>query len=619
MDPIDFTEVFHTLAQPLAICDPSGLVLTINPAARRVLGLKGAAPVRLCIDERETLSAMQRAPQAGAPLEFFMADVPLQGATTPACSVLLAPLESGRFRVTFIEDAPAKGAPSVRLLRALSAVTEHAAIFDDPLELLTLFGSCLLDVFPEYAWRMELVGAEQLLAAHEVPFEQDLARGGVEKIAPGGARRVVRGERLWAASKSGERVWSEVGDEVMAGVQIETRRSRGLSDAESEALALFMNFFGFISHRYLLRDPLLPVRHDVFGTILEQLEAGVALCDRRRIVRSANEALARMLGLATEEIPGQDVIELFPEPARAQLRRAAAAVMGAGESASLDLRDVQGRSVTLRVAPVARDGEGGSEAKESPGGFWLIAQPSEQSLRVLEDEFARAEQLMQLGELASGVAHELKNPLTSIMNYADYLLQKYRDQLFEKRDSERLVRIIEGVERMDLFIRDLVTLARPQGQDAPAIHQDIHQVIRHAHMLCEVCIEEHRVRVVESFAATRAEVLGVQGQLVQVFVNLMTNAAVAMPEQGGTITLGTSVQQQWLVCEVSDDGQGIDAATLERVFEPFFTTRKATGGSGLGLSLVRALVERHGGRITLESVEGEGSVARIFLPLLPAA
>ena len=253
------------------------------------------------------------------------------------------------------------------------------------------------------------------------------------------------------------------------------------------------------------------------------------------------------------------------------------------------------------------------------GGFWVIAQPSAASLRALEEEFMRAEQLMQLGQLASGVAHELKNPLTSILNYADYLLQKYRDQFFEKRDSERLMRIIEGVERMDHFIRDLVTLAKPHNQDMPPERVDIHTVMRRAIMLCEVIVEQHGVRITESFAATRSDVLAVDGQLVQVFVNLITNAASAMPEEGGSIELMTSVSGESIVCAVIDDGAGMDKSTAERIFEPFFTTRKSTGGSGLGLPLVRALVERHGGTVELQSALGQGTTFRIILPLLPSA
>ena len=157
------------------------------------------------------------------------------------------------------------------------------------------------------------------------------------------------------------------------------------------------------------------------------------------------------------------------------------------------------------------------------------------------------------------------------------------------------------------------------GGDTPPERVDAHAMMRSAIMLCEVIIEQHNVRVVESFAATRSEVLAVDSQLVQIFVNLLSNAASAMPDDGGVIELMTSVRGDNIVCAVIDNGAGIDEATAAHIFEPFFTTRKTTGGSGLGLPLVRALVERHGGNVEFESVLGEGTTFRIVLPLLPSA
>ncbi|MEC9441903.1 MAG: ATP-binding protein [Myxococcota bacterium] len=610
---VSFGEIFASLPQPLAVCDPDGVVLVANKAARRFLGAETIDGVSLGISDRDTFSSMKVNPRGGA-MEFYMADVPVEGAGQDSVSVSVTPLDFGGYRVTFIEDGAAKGSPSVRLLRALSEVTEHAAIFDDPLELLTLFGSCVSEVFPDYAWRLELRRQQELLGAHEFPYNLDPGRGAVDQILAG-AGKPEEQELLWRASRTGFVIWSRAGESLRAGLQVETTRSRGLTDAEVEALEIFMNFFSFICQRYLASDE---PNIEVLGPILEQLEAGVALCDRRRVVRSCNEAFARMVQAPTEEIAGQDVIAFFDAELHAKLRSSAAAAMSGAHPEPLTLSTgEQGRAITLRITPVGEGDPG--EGDHSMGGFWVIAQPSAASLRALEEEFMRAEQLMQLGQLASGVAHELKNPLTSILNYADYLLQKYRDQFFEKRDSERLMRIIEGVERMDHFIRDLVTLAKPHNQDMPPERVDIHTVMRRAIMLCEVIVEQHGVRITESFAATRSDVLAVDGQLVQVFVNLITNAASAMPEEGGSIELMTSVSGESIVCAVIDDGAGMDKSTAERIFEPFFTTRKSTGGSGLGLPLVRALVERHGGTVELQSALGQGTTFRIILPLLPSA
>lgn len=613
-DPrVDLGEVFASLPQPLAVCDPDGAMLMANASAHRFLGIEAIEGVSLGISDRDTFSSMKIDPRGGG-MEFYMADVPVRGAGVDSVSVSVTPLDFGGYRVAFIETLAGKGSPSVRLLRALSEVTEHAAIFDDPLELLTLFGSCISEVFADYAWRLELRRQQELIGAHEFPFMHDPGRGAVDQITAS-AGRPEPSELLWRASRSGYVIWTRPSEGLRAGLQVESSKPRGLTEAEVEALEIFMNFFSFICHRYLAQDePTI----EVLGPILEQLEAGVALCDRRRVVRSCNDAFARMVQAPTEEIAGQDVITFFDAELHARLRASAASAMSGAHPEPITLSTgEQGRAIVLRVTPVGEGDPGDRE--HSMGGFWVIAQPSAASLRALEEEFMRAEQLMQLGQLASGVAHELKNPLTSILNYADYLLQKYRDQFFEKRDSERLMRIIEGVERMDHFIRDLVTLAKPHNQDTPPERVDAHAMMRSAIMLCEVIIEQHNVRVVESFAATRSEVLAVDSQLVQIFVNLLSNAASAMPDDGGVIELMTSVRGDNIVCAVIDNGAGIDEATAAHIFEPFFTTRKTTGGSGLGLPLVRALVERHGGNVEFESVLGEGTTFRIVLPLLPSA
>jgi len=222
--------------------------------------------------------------------------------------------------------------------------------------------------------------------------------------------------------------------------------------------------------------------------------------------------------------------------------------------------------------------------------------------------------MMHLGQLATGVAHELKNPLTSIVNYADYLLQKYQEDLFEARDSERLERIIEGAERMDRFIRDLVQLARP-ASDGGAERVNVHDVVREAVALSEVTLTQHGAHVSMSLEAELSHVFGSRNQLVQVFVNLLTNAALAMPEQGGHVSVRSWTQGQTWWVKVADTGSGIEPEHLEHVFEPFYTTRRGSGGSGLGLLLVRAIAERHGGSARVSSDVGEGTVFTLDLPL----
>jgi len=271
-----------------------------------------------------------------------------------------------------------------------------------------------------------------------------------------------------------------------------------------------------------------------------------------------------------------------------------------------------GELVQVRIRPIS-PGEG--PQRRPMRGLVVVVQPSQSSIEELKRRFARAEELMSLGQLAAGVAHELKNPLTSILNYADYLLRKYRGQLFDPRDGERLQHIIEGVERIDRFVRDLLNLAGTDGATLEEV--ELHRCIRSAVGLCEVPLETHQVEVRLELVDEGVAILGHVGGLQQIFVNLIANAARAMDAPGGIIVLRTRLEGHEAVVEVCDNACGMPPSVLERVFEPFYTTSTNGSGSGLGLSLVGRIVEQHGGTVSVQSEEGEGTTFTVRLPVLP--
>jgi signal transduction histidine kinase len=215
-----------------------------------------------------------------------------------------------------------------------------------------------------------------------------------------------------------------------------------------------------------------------------------------------------------------------------------------------------------------------------------------------------AEHLLNIGQLASGVAHELKNPLTAILNYADYLLRKYEDQFFEERDRDRLRRIISGVEHIDGFIQDLLVLARPEEDETEGV--DLQNVLQESLMYCEATLTRYMANV-KVQVEPGLRIAGSRAQLKQVFTNLISNAARALPEQGGPIYLRAHSEGDTVICEVEDGGKGMSGETLERIFEPFYTTRDGDGGTGLGLAIVDNIVRRHQGKIEVLSRLGHGT------------
>jgi two-component system NtrC family sensor kinase len=232
----------------------------------------------------------------------------------------------------------------------------------------------------------------------------------------------------------------------------------------------------------------------------------------------------------------------------------------------------------------------------------------------LDERMAHADKLATFGQIAAGVVHELNNPLTSIVAYSDYLIRRTPVGA-DVADIERLRRISEAANRMLRFTRDLVSYARPSSGAAQTII--LHDVIDRAIAFCEHVLAASSVRVERQYSQDVRTMVGVTEQLVQVFVNLLTNACQAAPERSGQVTVTTrfepgSARPVFVVVE--DNGGGIAAEHLPHVFAPFFTTKGDKQGTGLGLSIVRSIVESHGGTIHVESSPGSGARFVLELP-----
>jgi signal transduction histidine kinase len=244
---------------------------------------------------------------------------------------------------------------------------------------------------------------------------------------------------------------------------------------------------------------------------------------------------------------------------------------------------------------------------------------SQHDARALEARLIQADKLATFGQLAAGVVHELNNPLTSIVAYSDYLIRKAvapatNASLGDADDVERLRRISESANRMLRFTRDLVSYARPSNAaPAPVV---LHGVVDQAIAFCEHVLAGASVGVERRYGGDVLAVRGVSEHLVQVFVNLLTNASQAAAPGGGHVIVTTSLDPatRRVRVVVEDDGTGIAAEHLGQVFLPFFTTKGDRQGTGLGLSIVKSIVESHDGSIAVESDPGKSTRFVLELP-----
>jgi signal transduction histidine kinase len=237
----------------------------------------------------------------------------------------------------------------------------------------------------------------------------------------------------------------------------------------------------------------------------------------------------------------------------------------------------------------------------------------------LQRQIIQAEKLATLGQLAAGVVHEINNPLTSVTVYAEYLLRKLERAgsaglgVLEPADIDKLRKILEGAARILNLSRSLVRYGRPDEEAAELL--SLSDVARQAAVFCEHIIERHKVKLELALAPALPPLLGVRAQLQQVCINLVTNAAHALPAEGGQVRIATRSGTGTVILEVADAGRGIPRADLERIFEPFFTTKTDGQGTGLGLSIVQRIVERHQGQVEVESTPGQGTRFVITLPV----
>jgi signal transduction histidine kinase len=227
----------------------------------------------------------------------------------------------------------------------------------------------------------------------------------------------------------------------------------------------------------------------------------------------------------------------------------------------------------------------------------------------------RADRLAAIGQLAAGVAHEVRNPLTAIRSTMQYLGHGYEDG----DPKQELAReLIDEVDRIDSTIAGLLSLTR-SGELRPA-EVDLVALLRQTARLMEIQARKQSVAIEESYPPTPLVLQGDAAQLKQVFLNLILNALQAMPE-GGLITLEAELvdaasgtdREKLVNVRVADDGPGIPRDRLGRVFDPFYTTKP--DGTGLGLAICYNIVQRHKGEMEIVSAEGEGTSVSIFLPL----
>jgi PAS domain S-box-containing protein len=350
--------------------------------------------------------------------------------------------------------------------------------------------------------------------------------------------------------------------------------------------------------------------------ILASLTTGIVTVDLEGRVVTLNPAAELMTGFFAGEVRGRYCTEVFAHtPDLAELLMETLATRAAMPGMTVTLRRRNGRAIPVELAAAPLRGGEGKELGVI-GVFRDLTR-----VRQLEDRLRRSDRLAAIGELAAGLAHEIKNPLTSLLTFSRHLPRRFEDAEFRQKFLSVVPR---ELERINTIVERLLELARParltfKQLRPPALLERVLELYGDR-------LEAQDVRVVRDWSRDVPVLWADQEALYRALVNLVANALDAMP-RGGTLTLRVGWSEaetlasvragaRRVAIEVEDSGTGIAPTDLDRVFNPFFSTKE--GGTGLGLALTQKIVEDHGGSIDVRS-PGAGALFRIVLPLMPDA
>ncbi|MGW8312471.1 MAG: ATP-binding protein [Desulfuromonadales bacterium] len=336
---------------------------------------------------------------------------------------------------------------------------------------------------------------------------------------------------------------------------------------------------------------------DFKQTIVENVEVGILTLDSDRYVTSLNGVARSLLKIAddlpVERLPLSTLLRAYPE-----LHQAIPASTLTGRWSEYVSLDREGRSMTYRLTlhPLSAGREG-----------WHILTIEDLTERVsFRQRMARFERLASLGRLSAGIAHEVRNPLTGI----SLLLDELHDRLLANPGDQKLIqRALQEIERLEGLVNELLNFSSlPETRLAPG---DLATILRDTLFLVSKQFQKQKVElhadIPEELPHQRID----SDRLKQAILNLLTNALDAMPG-GGDLWISAQADSTGLQLTIRDTGEGIAPDHLALIFEPFYTTKGE--GTGLGLSITHTIITSHGGRIEVQSRQGEGTEFKIFLP-----
>ncbi len=331
--------------------------------------------------------------------------------------------------------------------------------------------------------------------------------------------------------------------------------------------------------------------------VVDAIALALCIVDRSGSIRRANRAFAKLVDAPPASLIGRPWHAFVPPEWAADIRRALGDVVPTGE---VELRTGE-LSYSVTTVPIS----------EGDPSTTVLLFDDQTERRRLQDQLIQSEKMSAIGQLIAGIAHDLNNPLASVVGFADFLGESPEVPAGLR---EPLSVIREEAERASSIVKNLLGFARKQERQRRLVA--LEPLLTSTLALLRNQLLGYHVEAVMELEDGLPMVVLDPNQMQQVLVNLINNAAqaIATTERAGTIRVRARRLLDGVMIEIADDGPGMTDELARQVFEPFFTTKGEGQGTGLGLSISQGIVKEHGGRITLSSREGEGATFTIQLP-----
>ncbi len=354
------------------------------------------------------------------------------------------------------------------------------------------------------------------------------------------------------------------------------------------------------------RPSVIREERDRLRAIVDATVDGIIAIDAAGTILELNPAAVRIFGYEASELLGKNVKVLMPQPYRDEHAGYVEHYLKTGERRIIGIgREVRGRRKDgQRVSAVPRRRR---RHRRAANACSPASSATSSRLRQAEERARQAEQLAALSTITAGIAHDVGTPMTTILGYAELLERSAPDE--KSRDRAR--HIVDQVRRVTDLLQTLLNIARPRRAEPEPI--DVADVLDHSVDFFREKLKGRGI-VVERDYGVRPNVVADRDRLEQVFLNLIVNAADAMPN-GGTLCVRVERQDPELVgISIEDTGVGIEPRQLDRIFDAFYTTKERGKGTGLGLLVSQRIVREHGGTLRVQSELGKGTRFTITLP-----